>query len=191
MMTSPEPPDPTFVPQNWEQVRKHLLHVHQNMAAEDLTDVEAEASHQHEHFGPGGIRNHPFEDISIAERHRAGGMVSRYDDLANKTANQARAIAGIRSELDRLHERAERHQRALTAWRTEAIRGRDTIERLERAAHRHAIELAALAAGNTPAYVFDILRAFERSAPVNFHDHDVPADVQAWCAEHLQGQAPA
>lgn len=37
----------------------------------------------------------------------------------------------------------------------------------------------------TPAYVFDILEALKAEAPLNFHGHAVPGDVQVWCAANL------
>lgn len=39
----------------------HLLSVHCNGAALGLTPEEAQDAHHHEHFGPGGLRNHPYE----------------------------------------------------------------------------------------------------------------------------------
>ena len=39
----------------------HLLSEHADGGALGLRPEEAEEAHHHEHFGPGGIRNHPFE----------------------------------------------------------------------------------------------------------------------------------
>lgn len=39
----------------------HLLSEHSNGAALSLSPEEAKDQHHHEHFGPGGIRNHPYE----------------------------------------------------------------------------------------------------------------------------------
>lgn len=41
-------------------LRLHLFTVHGNVAAAGLGDREAVDQHHHEHYGPGGIRNHDF-----------------------------------------------------------------------------------------------------------------------------------
>jgi hypothetical protein len=41
-----------------DELRGHLRTVHHNLAADGLPDDEATAQHLHEHFGPGGLRNH-------------------------------------------------------------------------------------------------------------------------------------
>lgn len=43
----------------------HLLSAHANGAALGLTPAEAEDAHHREHFGPGGIRNHPYSNWSF------------------------------------------------------------------------------------------------------------------------------
>lgn len=37
-----------------------------------------------------------------------------------------------------------------------------------------------------PAWVFDILDALKAGAPLHFHGHTPPADVQRWCAANLE-----
>jgi hypothetical protein len=39
-------------------IQRHLYEVHCNLAALDLGFTEAQDQHYHEHFGPGGLRNH-------------------------------------------------------------------------------------------------------------------------------------
>lgn len=47
---------------DYDGLRNHLLRTHQNLAAPNLGDGEAVQQHHHEHFGPGGLRNHLHHD---------------------------------------------------------------------------------------------------------------------------------
>lgn len=45
----------------------HLVGVHKNSAAIFNSEVDNIDGHWHEHFGPGGLRHHPYEDVSYDE----------------------------------------------------------------------------------------------------------------------------
>lgn len=42
-------------------IQRHLYEVHRNLAALDLDFAEAQDQHYHEHYGPGGLRNHEHD----------------------------------------------------------------------------------------------------------------------------------
>lgn len=44
--------------ERYDALRAHLGIVHHNLAAKTLDDREAVEQHMHEHYGPGGLRNH-------------------------------------------------------------------------------------------------------------------------------------
>jgi hypothetical protein len=48
----------SLITQGLIAIQRHLYEVHRNLAALDLSFTEAQDQHYHEHFGPGGLRNH-------------------------------------------------------------------------------------------------------------------------------------
>jgi hypothetical protein len=63
------------------RLARHLVAVHKNAAALGNDPDENTGQHHHEHFGPGGLRDHPYEDhradeadlaAVLAEAHGAG-----------------------------------------------------------------------------------------------------------------------
>lgn len=42
---------------------RHLFHAHRNESADELTMLDAEDYHWHEHHGPGGLRSHTHDHL--------------------------------------------------------------------------------------------------------------------------------
>lgn len=65
-------------------LRLHILSEHRNAAALNLTDRQATDYHHHEHNGPGGIRNHPYEGthwtVARAKETLAGPAAEQAED---------------------------------------------------------------------------------------------------------------
>jgi hypothetical protein len=71
----------------------------------------------------------------------------------------------------------------LAEFLTQALDAFDYATRYRESTPTHPADLSGQA---TPAWVFDILDAMKSGAPLHFHGHRPPADVQRWCAANLE-----
>jgi hypothetical protein len=94
------------------QLRDHLASHHGAVVSADAPYSHLVDLHDHEHSGPGGIRNHPIEDLDVddvkaeiayaeaAETDRSAAIDAEWDERARRiTANlvAVAADAGIRA----------------------------------------------------------------------------------------------
>ncbi len=81
-----------------DPLRLHLLSVHCLVNAMDLHDHEVLDAHDHEHTGPGTIRNHPRGDLTwtVDKIHRV------LDDLRDDPDEQRRVTAAVEEAVARV-----------------------------------------------------------------------------------------
>lgn len=86
-----------------DALRMHLMTEHKNHAATGLTDAEALEQHDHEHHGPGGIRNHDPASTNWSQDAGLGMLLDAAGDFSDSDEDDG--AAGGRAQLFNAHLR--------------------------------------------------------------------------------------
>lgn len=116
-----------------DDLRTHLRVVHKNEAADQLDEAEALDQHHHEHFGPGGLRNHEHTPVIRAalraEELPFGGLRAQVVRAKGNRATVVDANVYTLTELFAGYDNQRRHLDSMTRMRDVAYADLDALKK--------------------------------------------------------------